>query len=43
MPTDAEKLSISASKDQRQQAISSCISQLSTERPNDPNDQIVAI
>lgn len=43
MPTDAERLSITATKTQRNTAISSCISQLSSERPSDPHDRLVAI
>ena len=43
MPTPAEQLPINASKQQRQEAISSCISQLSAERPGDSSDQIQAI
>ncbi len=43
MPTPAEQLPINASKQQRQEAISSCISQLSAERPGDTPDQIQAI
>ena len=43
MPTAAENLTIESTKQQRNEAISSCVSQLSSERPNDSHDQIVAI
>ena len=43
MPTEAEKLTVSSSKQQVREAISSCISQLSRERLGDSQDRIVAI
>ena len=43
MPTEAEKLVVSSTKEEKQAAISSCVSQLSQERPDDSHDQIVAI
>ena len=43
MPTEAEKLVVSSTKEEKQTAISSCVSQLTNERPNDSHAQIVAI
>ena len=43
MPTAAEGLTVDSSKEQRNQAISSCISQMSKERPDADPKQIQAI
>ena len=43
MPTAAEGLTIQSSKEDRQKAVSACISQMTTERPDAESDQIQAI
>jgi hypothetical protein len=43
MPTDAERLNIRSNQATIQTAISSCISQLSRERPDITQDQAIAI
>ena len=42
MPTDAEALTPSSSKEERQSATSSCISQMASEHPDWDHERVVA-